>query len=71
MLVGLAHMFDPYRDRVVVAEIDANKPLVDAVDIALYDTFAQPEADHDDVSVLVYNPPPDGWPSTPGTSIRS
>src|SRR6478609_3501440 len=49
-------MLDPYRDRVLVAEIDANEPLVDTVDIALYDSFAQPESDHDEVEVLVRNP---------------
>lgn len=53
VLIGLAHMFDQYRDRVVVAEIDANAPLVDDVDIVLYDTFAQPEGDHDDIVVLI------------------
>ena len=36
VLIGLAHMFDHYRERVVVAEIDTNVPLVDAVDVALY-----------------------------------
>ncbi len=56
VVTGLAHMFDQYRDRVVVAEIDLNKAVADDVDIALYDTFAQPEADHDDLDVLVDNP---------------
>ena len=56
VLIGLAHMFDHYRDRVVVAEIDTNEPLVDSVDIALYDTFAQPEADHDEIGVLIASP---------------
>ena len=56
VLVGLAHLFDEYRDRIVVAEIDVNKPVIDDVDIALYDTFAQPEADHDEIEVLVSNP---------------
>ena len=55
VLTGLAHMFDQYRDRVVVAEIDANTPIVDDVDIVLYDSFAQPEADHDQIQVLVDN----------------
>ena len=49
-------MFDQYRDRVVVAEIDVTKPIVDDVDIALYDTFVQPEADHDEMEILVDNP---------------
>jgi DNA-binding NarL/FixJ family response regulator len=40
----------------VIAEIDANQPVVDDVDIVLYDSFAQPEADHDEIRVLVDNP---------------
>ena len=56
VLIGLAHMFDGYANSVVVAEIDANAPLVDTVDIALYDTFAQAEADCDDLDVLIRNP---------------
>ena len=53
VLTGVATMLDPYRDRVLVAEIDANEPLDDTVDIALYDSFAQPEADHDEIDVLL------------------
>jgi DNA-binding NarL/FixJ family response regulator len=56
VLTGVASMLDPYRDRVLVAEIDANEPLVDTVDIALYDSFAQPESDHDQIEVLVRSP---------------
>jgi len=56
VLIGLAHMFDGYRDRVMVAEIDANRPVVDDVDIVLYDSFAQPESDQQEISVLVRNP---------------
>ena len=56
VLVGLAHMFDHYRDRVVVAEIDANEPVTDDVDVVLYDSFAQPESDQDEIQVLVDNP---------------
>lgn len=56
VLLGVAHMFDQYRHRVVVSEIDANTELVDVVDIALYDTFAQPEADQDDLSILIDHP---------------
>src|SRR4051794_37675762 len=56
VLIGLAHMFDAYTDKVVIAEIDANSTLQDTVDIALYDTFAQPEADCDDIDVLIRNP---------------
>ena len=53
VLTGVASMLDPYRDRVLVAEIDANKSLHDRVDIALYDSFAQPETDHDEIDVLL------------------
>lgn len=56
VLMGVAKILDQYRDRVVVAEIDTNKPLRDNVDIVLYDSFAQPESDHDEISVLVKNP---------------
>jgi DNA-binding NarL/FixJ family response regulator len=56
VLIGLAHMFDRYTDQIVVAEIDANASLTDRVDIALYDTFAQSEADCDDIDVHIRNP---------------
>ena len=56
VVIGLAHLFDAYRDRVVVAEMDTNRPVTDEVDVVLYDSFAQPEADHDDIAVLVGNP---------------
>ena len=56
VLMGIAKMFDNYRDRVVVAEIDANMALDDPVDIVLYDSFAQPESDHKEIGELVANP---------------
>jgi len=56
VLIGLAHMFDGYRDRVMVAEIDANRPVSEPVDIVLYDSFAQPEADNDEVQSLIDSP---------------
>ena len=56
VVIGLAHLFDPYRDRIVIAELDTNQPVIDDVDVVLYDSFAQPEADHDDIAVLVANP---------------
>jgi DNA-binding NarL/FixJ family response regulator len=56
VLLGVATMFDEYRDRVVIAEIDANEPVTDVVDIVLYDSFAQPESDHDEIGLLVDNP---------------
>ena len=56
VVIGLAHLFDAYRDRIVVAELDTNEPVNDAVDVVLYDSFAQPEADHEDIAVLVDSP---------------
>jgi DNA-binding NarL/FixJ family response regulator len=56
VLTGVAHMFDRYQDRVVVAEIDSNTSVHDVVDIVLYDSFAQPESDQDEIGVLVANP---------------
>src|SRR4051794_22675250 len=56
VLIGLAHMFDAYRDRIVVSEIDANASLLDTIDIVLYDSFAQPESDHHEIVRLVENP---------------
>ena len=45
VVIGTANMLTPYRDRVLICEIDTNEPLADPVDIVLYDSFAQPEAD--------------------------
>jgi len=56
VLLGVAQMLDQYRDRVVIAEIDANKSVDDVVDIVLYDSFAQPESDHEEIRVLIENP---------------
>ena len=56
VLLGVAQMVDPYRDRVQIAELDTNEPVTDTVDIALYDSFAQPESDHNEISVLIDNP---------------
>ncbi|WP_408622703.1 response regulator transcription factor [Kineosporia rhizophila] len=49
-------MLDDYRDQVLIAEIDLNLGVDDHVDIVLYDTFAQPESDVDELSTLVANP---------------
>jgi two-component system, NarL family, response regulator LiaR len=52
---GLAHMFDQY-DEICVAELDVNEPVTTDVHVALYDTFAQAEADRADLDALVANP---------------
>jgi len=56
VVAGVARMLADYVDRLVVAELDANKPVAQSVDIALYDNYAQPESDRDDLSTLVANP---------------
>jgi len=56
VLLGMARMLDGYRDRVRVVEIDANETVDDDVDIVLYDSFARPESDQDEIAVLVANP---------------
>jgi DNA-binding NarL/FixJ family response regulator len=56
VVMGVANILDQYRDQVVVAELDTNRGVSDVVDIVLYDSFAQPESDHDEISVLVRNP---------------
>lgn len=56
VLTGLAHMFDDYRDRIVISEIDANAALDDEIDIVMYDSFAQPESDQQELHSLVNNP---------------
>jgi DNA-binding NarL/FixJ family response regulator len=53
---GVANMFDNYRDRIVVAELDASVGVQDTVDIALYDSFAQPETDDHEIATLITNP---------------
>lgn len=53
---GVANMLEPYRDRVVIAELDSTMSVKDAVDIVLYDSFAQPESDHEEIGTLVANP---------------
>ena len=56
VVMGVANILDQYRDRVTIAELDTNEDLSDAVDIVLYDSFAQAESDHEQISVLVRNP---------------
>ena len=56
VVVGLAQMFAPYRDRVAVVELVAGRPVAQDVDIARFDTFAQPEADGPDLATVIANP---------------
>jgi DNA-binding NarL/FixJ family response regulator len=56
VLAGVAHMFSQYQDRITVVELDANTPVVVDVDIALYDSFAQPRTNQNEIRSLVDNP---------------
>lgn len=53
---GLAAMIRSYRERVQVVELDANADVARNVDIALYDSFANPQGDSSQVRDLVANP---------------
>jgi two-component system, NarL family, response regulator LiaR len=41
VVVGVAALLLPYRERVEVIELDANLPVLRTVDVVLYDTFGQ------------------------------
>jgi DNA-binding NarL/FixJ family response regulator len=56
VVIGLAHLFEPYADRVVVVELSTNQPIREDVDVVLYDSFAQGEADRDEIELLLANP---------------
>ncbi|MFD6698454.1 MULTISPECIES: DNA-binding response regulator [unclassified Microbacterium] len=53
---GLAAMLHAYQDVIQIVELDLNKPVVEAVDVALYDTFASTQGDRADVHDLAANP---------------
>ena len=53
---GLAAMLRGYGHALEVAELDAQAPVVEHVDIALYDTFAATSGDRDEVKALAANP---------------
>ncbi|HEX5906431.1 MAG TPA: hypothetical protein VFY56_05375 [Propionibacteriaceae bacterium] len=56
VVMGIAHILQQYQERVVIAELDTNVAVSDTVDVVLYDCFAQPESDHEEISVLIRNP---------------
>jgi DNA-binding NarL/FixJ family response regulator len=56
VVMGVANMLAQYGDRIVVAELDSTTSVKDQVDIVLYDSFAQPESDHEEIKVLADNP---------------
>ncbi|MDM7885600.1 MULTISPECIES: response regulator transcription factor [Curtobacterium] len=56
VLRGLADMLAPFADRIDVVQLDARRRVTVDVDVALYDTFAQPEPDDEDIDRLASNP---------------
>ena len=52
---GLAAMLEPHGDRVKIVELNANLPVSERVDIALYDTFSVPQVTDEDVEKLIRN----------------
>jgi two-component system, NarL family, response regulator LiaR len=53
VVVGVAALLEPYRDRVLVVELDSNLPVLRDVDVILYDTFGQVQGKGVDVETLV------------------
>jgi NarL family two-component system response regulator LiaR len=53
---GLAEMLSDHGDDLVVVELTAQLPVLEPVDIALYDTFAQTQGNGPDVAELLGNP---------------
>ena len=56
IVAGVAQMLRPYADRVDVVELDVNRPVSQAVDIALIDSFAHGEAHSEDLRAVLDNP---------------
>lgn len=53
---GLATMLRSYRERVHVVELDLNTSVAEDVDIAMYDTFANPRGDREEIQSLAADP---------------
>ncbi|MCW2765739.1 MAG: response regulator transcription factor [Nocardioides sp.] len=55
VVAGLAAMLSKYPDRVDVVELDVQRPVLNQVDIILYDTFAATSSDTDGIPDLLRN----------------
>jgi NarL family two-component system response regulator LiaR len=53
VVMGVAALLAPYRDRIEVVELDSNLPVLRDVDVILYDTFGQVQGKSVDVETLV------------------
>jgi len=54
VVVGVAALLEPFSDRVAVVELDSGLPVVQDVDVILYDTFGQVQGDGVDLPQLVH-----------------
>jgi NarL family two-component system response regulator LiaR len=54
VVVGVAALLAPYTDRVSVVELDSSLPVLQDVDVILYDTFGQVQGDGVDLEELVH-----------------
>ena len=54
ILAGVAHLFDRYQDRIEVVALDADMPVSEDVDVALFDALAHPGAEVD-LAMLINN----------------
>lgn len=52
VVAGVAAALAPYADRIEIVELDSGLPLASAVDVLLYDTFGQIQADSIDVEAI-------------------
>ncbi|MCU1426002.1 MAG: helix-turn-helix transcriptional regulator, partial [Actinomycetia bacterium] len=56
VLRGLESMLRPFRDRVVVVELDIAHNPEHVVDVALFDTYGHPKLGHDRIAELARDP---------------
>ncbi len=54
VVLGVAALLAPFRDRVAVVELDSSLPVLQDVDVILYDTFGQVQGDGVDLEELVH-----------------
>lgn len=53
---GLHAMLQPFHDRVEVVELNAQSEITQPVDVALYDTFSEPQVDGVEFDAVLRNP---------------
>lgn len=53
VVLGLAQLLAPFSDRVALVEMVAGVPVTASVDLTLYDTFASPQVDADDIDRVI------------------